>query len=105
LDSFRGQLHGSRVEDFRWAKLSERPNWISHLQGAVALSNFGGNIEASRVNNLPTIAGEKGDTGAQGIQGLKGDTGAQGIQGLKGDTGAQGIQGLKDDMGLTVSKI
>ena len=37
--------------------------------------------------------GEKGDTGAQGIQGPKGETGAQGPQGEKGDTGAQGPKG------------
>ncbi len=53
------------------------------------------------------IKGEKGDTGAQGIQGEKGekgDTGAQGIQGEKGekgDTGAQGIQGEKGEKGDT----
>ncbi|MBR4016897.1 MAG: collagen-like protein, partial [Oscillospiraceae bacterium] len=48
------------------------------------------------------IRGEKGETGAQGIQGEKGDTGAQGIQGEKGDkgdTGAQGIQGEKGEAG------
>lgn len=37
--------------------------------------------------------GEKGDTGAQGIQGPKGETGAQGAKGEKGDTGAQGPKG------------
>ena len=53
------------------------------------------------------VKGDKGDTGAQGIQGEKGDkgdTGAQGIQGEKGDkgdTGAQGIQGEKGDKGDT----
>lgn len=59
------------------------------------------------------IQGEKGDTGAtglQGIQGVKGDTGEtgatglQGIQGIKGDTGEtglQGIQGVKGDTGAT----
>ena len=43
--------------------------------------------------------GEKGDTGAQGIQGEKGETGEQGPQGEKGDTGEQGIQGPKGDTG------
>ena len=51
--------------------------------------------------------GEKGDTGAQGVQGEKGekgDTGAQGAQGEKGengDTGAQGAQGEKGEKGDT----
>jgi hypothetical protein len=42
--------------------------------------------------------GDKGDTGAQGIQGPKGDTGAVGP---KGDTGATGPQGPKGDVGAT----
>lgn len=45
--------------------------------------------------------GEKGDTGAQGIQGPKGETGAQGPQGEKGETGATGAQGPKGDPGTT----
>ena len=47
--------------------------------------------------------GEKGDTGAQGIQGEKGDTGAQGPQGVKGekcDTGAQGPPGKTPQKGV-----
>jgi tetrahydromethanopterin S-methyltransferase subunit G len=49
---------------------------------------------------IPSLRGDKGDTGLQGIQGTKGDTGLQGIQGTKGDTGLQGIQGTKGDTGL-----
>lgn len=51
--------------------------------------------------------GDKGDTGAQGIQGPKGDkgdTGPKGIQGEKGekgDPGPQGIQGPKGEPGTT----
>jgi hypothetical protein len=63
----------SRIDDFDWATLSERPNCVSYLQETVTLSNFWGNIEASRVNNLPTIAeekGGKGDTGATEIRPL-----------------------------------
>lgn len=45
--------------------------------------------------------GEKGDTGAQGIEGPKGETGAQGPQGEKGETGATGAQGPKGDPGTT----
>jgi hypothetical protein len=37
--------------------------------------------------------GDKGDTGATGLQGPKGDTGLTGPQGLKGDTGLQGPKG------------
>jgi len=86
LENFGSQLHGSRICDSGWATLSERPIWVSYLQGAVTLSSFSGNIEATRVNNLPTIAGEKGDKGDSGDPGLKGD---------KGDTGQQGIRGLR----------
>ena len=59
------------------------------------------------LGNVVGPKGDKGDTGAQGIQGEKGekgDTGAQGIQGEKGekgDTGATGAQGAKGDKGDT----
>ena len=57
------------------------------------------------------VKGDKGDTGAQGIQGAKGDkgdTGAQGIQGEKGekgDTGAQGVQGEKGENGVSITNV
>lgn len=46
------------------------------------------------------LKGQKGDTGAQGVQGPKGDkgdTGPQGIQGPKGDKGDTGPQGPQGD--------
>lgn len=55
------------------------------------------NGETFTFDYLKGEKGEKGDTGAQGIQGPKGETGAQGPQGAKGDTGATGPQGPKGD--------
>jgi len=92
-----------------WATLSERPNWASYVQGTITLSNFLGNIEASRVNNLPTIAGEKGDKVDPGVAGVacaKGDKGDPGVAGAvgaerdKGDPGTPGyLAGKKGDKG------
>ena len=48
--------------------------------------------------NLPSIYGPTGPTGAQGNTG---PTGAQGIQGVTGPTGAQGIQGVTGPTGAT----
>ena len=52
--------------------------------------------------------GDKGDTGAQGVQGTtgiqgtqgtQGTTGTQGTQGIQGETGVQGIQGILGTQG------
>ena len=65
-------------------------------------------LKTDLTNQVSTLQGPKGDTGAtgpQGIQGPKGDKGEtgpqgpQGIQGPKGDTGATGPQGPKGDTG------
>ena len=68
-------------------------NGLSAYQLAL---NAGLTTAASEAEWLSSLKGEKGDTGAQGIQGEKGDkgdTGAQGIQGEKGDKGDTGAQG------------
>ena len=78
-------------------------------EGVLSWTNKAGLTNPKSVN-IKGAKGDKGDTGAQGIQGVKGDkgdTGAQGLQGVKGDkgdkgdTGAQGIQGVKGDTGAT----
>ena len=51
--------------------------------GSVLTSSPNGSV----VGVSPAVfKGEKGDTGAQGLQGAKGDTGATGAQGPKGDS-------------------
>ena len=49
--------------------------------------------EVATIELTPGPKGDKGDTGAQGIQGPKGDTGAQGEQGPAGLDGMNGIDG------------
>ncbi len=76
---------------------------VQGLQGNTGASAYdvakANGFEGTEAEWLASLKGEKGDTGAQGIQGEKGDTGAQGIQGEKGDKGDQGIQGEKGDKG------
>lgn len=66
---------------------------------AIAVKNGFDGTEEAWLASLKGAKGDKGDTGARGIQGEKGDTGAQGIQGEKGEQGIQGIQGPKGDPG------
>ena len=67
--------------------------------GVLSWTNKAGLLNPASVN-IKGAKGDKGDTGAQGIQGVKGDkgdTGEQGLQGVKGDkgdTGEQGLQGI-----------
>ena len=67
--------------------------------GVLSWTNKAGLPNPASVN-IKGAKGDKGDTGAQGIQGVKGDkgdTGEQGLQGVKGDkgdTGEQGLQGI-----------
>ena len=60
------------------------------------------NGETFTFDYLKGEKGEKGDTGAQGIQGPKGETGAQGPQGAKGEKGDTGEQGPKGDAGTSL---
>src|SRR5690554_988877 len=85
-------------------------NWFIGITdtGINATGNKGekGDTGARGLQRIPGNKGEEGDTGARSLQGLpaekgeKGDTGARGLQGLpgekgeKGDTGARGLQGL-----------
>ena len=78
-------------------------NWTQSLRGPQGIKGDGGDVGPRGLQGVTgakgdtgaasTVAGPKGDTGAQGVQGVKGDTGSQGPQGVKGDTGAQGPAG------------
>ena len=57
-------------------------------------------FEDFTTEQLASLKGPKGDTGAQGLKGEKGDTGAQGPIGPQGDTGPAGPKGDKGDAGL-----
>ena len=37
-----------------WNTVLQKPDWVNSAQDEVLLANFGGNIDASRVNNLPS---------------------------------------------------
>lgn len=51
-----------------------------------------------------TVAGPKGDTGAQGVAGIQGVAGAKGDVGVQGVAGPTGAAGPKGDTGLTGSQ-
>ena len=80
---------------------------IGGSSASIAMRVNGGYIQYSTDNgstwsNLiaeADLKGDKGDTGATGLQGPKGDAGATGPQGLKGDKGDTGPQGPKGDKG------
>lgn len=63
-----------------------------------------GDTGSQGVQGATGVTGAKGDTGNTGSQGAKGDTGDQGVQGDQGDTGATGSQGVKGDTGNTGSQ-
>lgn len=67
--------------------------------GPVGLKGDAFTFEDFTSEQLESLKGPKGDTGAQGLQGPKGDTGPAGPQGEKGDTGPQGEKGEKGDKG------
>jgi hypothetical protein len=58
LSDFGGQVNWnnqvSNRPTFDWDTLLNKPSWVLPSQSNVALSAFSVNIDASRVNNLPT---------------------------------------------------
>ncbi len=86
LHSFGGQVNWttqvSNKPKFTWNTVTGKPFYLKDAQLNVTLSNFGGNIDATRVNNIPTVVGPQGPAGPTGA------TGATCAQGSAGPAGA-----------------